>query len=137
MRAEMRSSLQDTEDHLFFVGEAVTSPWFREFLDRDVSPDRPIVERCIRETRRSVLPYKPNAAIKPGTTKPGPGKARAANAAPAIRSRTAAVGRRHRQEHREVRANRRDYLGSEIARHFRNLRRDIDSPSARRVSTSR
>ena len=37
------------------------------------------------------VPQSYSAAIKPGTTKPGPGKARAANAAPPIRSRTAAV----------------------------------------------
>lgn len=75
----MRSSLQDIEDHLFFVMEAIESPWVREFLD--ASPDGPIAEQRIREL--GDLSYRIGQtrncsalATKSGATKPGPGKAR-------------------------------------------------------------
>ena len=78
-RAEMRSILQDIEDHLFSVTEAVESPWVREFLD--ASPDGPIAEQRIRELedlfyRISQMRTCSALATKSGATKPGPGKAR-------------------------------------------------------------
>src|SRR5208282_496600 len=79
IRAEMRSILQDIEDHLFSVTEAVESPWVREFLD--ASPDGPIAEQRIRELedlfyRISQMRTCSALATKSGATKPGPGKAR-------------------------------------------------------------